>query len=46
MKPELANDPTIYPPEAVMKTLFARKPLPPEIQRLVHRMWTAFKSGR
>ncbi len=46
VRPELANDPTIYPPEAVMKTLFARKPLPPEIQRLVHRMWTAFKLGR
>ncbi len=46
MKPELANDPTIYPPEAVKKTLFALKPLPPEIQWLVHRMWTAFKSGR
>lgn len=29
-----------------MKTLFARKPLPLEIQRLVHRMWTAFKSGQ
>ncbi|WP_206600468.1 hypothetical protein [Chromobacterium sphagni] len=34
VKPEIASDPTIYPPESVMKTLFLLKPLPPDIMRL------------
>jgi putrescine transport system substrate-binding protein len=45
VKPELANDPTIYPPESVMKTLFPLKPLPVEILRLEHRLWAKLKSG-
>jgi putrescine transport system substrate-binding protein len=45
VKPEIANDPTIYPSEAVMKTLFPLKPLPVEILRLEHRLWAKLKSG-
>jgi putrescine transport system substrate-binding protein len=44
--PKIANDPAIYPPADVVKTLFLLKPLPPEIQRLQTRLWTEFKSGR
>ncbi|SCK28314.1 polyamine ABC transporter substrate-binding protein [Vogesella sp. LIG4] len=45
VKPELANDPSIYPSEAVMKTLFPLKPLPPDVMRLEHRLWTQLKTG-
>ncbi|RKP52498.1 polyamine ABC transporter substrate-binding protein [Trinickia fusca] len=44
--PTIANDPAVYPPADVVKTLFLLKPLPPEIQRLQTRLWTEFKSGR
>ena len=43
---DIANDPAVYPPPEVLKTLFLLKPLPPEIQRLQTRLWTEFKSGR
>lgn len=43
---DIANDPAVYPPADVVKTLFLLKPLPPEIQRLQTRLWTEFKSGR
>jgi putrescine transport system substrate-binding protein len=43
---DVANDPAVYPPQDVVKTLFLLKPLPPEIQRLQTRLWTEFKSGR
>lgn len=45
VRPEIANDPTIYPPESVMKTLFLLKPLSPEIQRIQNRLWTQLKTG-
>ena len=43
---DVADDPAVYPPPDVIKTLFLLKPLPPEIQRLQTRLWTEFKSGR
>ncbi|MEA3117305.1 MAG: putrescine transport system substrate-binding protein [Paraburkholderia sp.] len=46
VKPDIANDPAIYPPKEILATLFLLKPLPPEIQRLETRLWTEFKSGR
>jgi putrescine transport system substrate-binding protein len=46
VRPDVANDPAIYPSPEVIKTLFLLKPLPPEIQRLQTRLWTEFKSGR
>ncbi|AXE31425.1 polyamine ABC transporter substrate-binding protein [Chromobacterium phragmitis] len=45
VKPEIANDPTVYPPESVMKSLFLLKPLPPEIMRVQNRLWTQLKTG-
>jgi len=46
VKAELANDSTIYPSEAVMKTLFLLQPLPFDIKRLENRLWTQMKTGR
>ncbi|WJF89131.1 polyamine ABC transporter substrate-binding protein [Paraburkholderia bonniea] len=43
---DVANDPAVYPPPEVIKTLFLLKPLPPAIQRLQTRLWTELKSGR
>jgi len=45
VKPEIANDPTIYPPESIQKNLFLLKPLPAEILRLENRLWTQLKTG-
>lgn len=44
--PEVANNPMIYPPADVAKTLFVIKPQPLNIQRLQTRMWSELKSGR
>jgi len=46
VKAELANDSTIYPSEAMMKTLFLLQPLPFDIKRLENRLWTQMKTGR
>ncbi|WP_229708905.1 polyamine ABC transporter substrate-binding protein [Silvimonas iriomotensis] len=45
VKPEVANDPVVYPPPEVAKTLFLLKPLPAEIMRLENRLWAQYKSG-
>lgn len=44
--PEVANNPMIYPPAEVAKTLYVIKPQPLNIQRLQTRMWSELKSGR
>lgn len=41
---DVANDPAVYPPPDVIKTLFLLKPLPPDIQRLRNRLWMDFKA--
>ncbi len=41
----VANDPAVYPPPKVLKTLFALKPLPPAIIRLQTRLWLELKVG-
>ena len=43
--PEILNDPTVYPPEPVLNTLFLLKPLPAQIKRLEGRLWAHLKSG-
>jgi putrescine transport system substrate-binding protein len=42
---DVANDPAVYPPADVVKTLFLLKPLSPEILRLETRLWTELKTG-
>lgn len=44
--PDVANNPMIYPPADVAKTLFVIKPQPLAVQRLQTRMWSELKSGR
>ena len=44
VRPELLNDPSVYPPEPVLKTLFLLKPLPSAIKRLEGRLWAQLKS--
>ncbi|WP_371231643.1 polyamine ABC transporter substrate-binding protein [Pseudomonas sp. QE6] len=43
---EIRNDPGIYPPEDVMKKLYAFPDLPAKTQRLMTRSWTTIKSGK
>jgi putrescine transport system substrate-binding protein len=43
---DVADNPEIYPPPDVAKTLYVIKPQPPAIQRLQTRMWAELKSGR
>ncbi|HVK52299.1 MAG TPA: polyamine ABC transporter substrate-binding protein [Pseudoxanthomonas sp.] len=44
--PEIANDPTIYPPAEVDAKLFTFAVLPPEIDRQYTRIWTELKTGK
>lgn len=43
---EVADNPMIYPPADVSKTLFVIKAQPLPVQRLQTRMWNELKSGR
>lgn len=43
---EVVNDPGVYPPAKVVKTLFPLKSLSPEITRKITRLWTQFKTGK
>jgi putrescine transport system substrate-binding protein len=44
--PAIRNDPTVYPPPEVIKTLFLLRPISPETLRLQNRLWTQLKTGR
>ncbi len=46
VRKEVADNPMIYPPPDLAKTLFVIKPQPLAIQRLQTRMWAELKSGR
>lgn len=43
---EVAENPMIFPPPEVARTLYVIKPQPLAIQRLQTRMWAELKSGR
>jgi len=43
---DVANNPAIYPPLEVSKTLYVIQALPLDIQRLQTRLWAELKSGR
>ena len=43
---DVADNPMIYPPPEVAKTLYVIKPQPLSIMRLQTRMWAELKSGR
>lgn len=43
---EVIDDPAIYPTPAALESLYTTTPLPPQVQRVVTRLWTKVKSGR
>jgi len=45
VKPEVASNPTIFPPESVMKTMAAPDSLNNDLRRLMTRTFTTFKTG-
>jgi putrescine transport system substrate-binding protein len=45
VKPEIRDDPGIYPPEAVRRLLYIDTPAPRVYERLRTRLWTRCKSG-
>ncbi|MDK7178619.1 hypothetical protein QP445_14465, partial [Micrococcus luteus] len=46
VKPEIANDPMLYPPQEVRDTLFLMQPQSMELLRLQTRLWAELKAGR
>ena len=46
VKPELLDDPMVYPKPEVLATLFMQQPLPAAIKRLETRLWSQLKDGR
>ena len=46
VEPDIANNPGVYPPEAVRAKLVDPRSLPEAVQRQRVRAWTAIKSGR
>jgi putrescine transport system substrate-binding protein len=45
LEPSVRDDPGIYPPPAVMRTLVPERAKSMQFMRLLTRAWTAFKSG-
>jgi putrescine transport system substrate-binding protein len=45
VKPEIHDDPGIYPPEAVRRLLYIDQPAPRAYERLRTRLWSRCKSG-
>ena len=43
--PEILADPSIYPTEEALATLYSDKPYPAKAQRVLTRLWTQIKSG-
>jgi putrescine transport system substrate-binding protein len=46
IKPEVLNNPGVYPNEEVMKRLFTNTAYDERLQRTVTRLWTRVKTGR
>ncbi|GAB4550652.1 MAG: polyamine ABC transporter substrate-binding protein [Rhizobacter sp.] len=45
IKPEVANNPTVFPPEAEMKKMSAPDAIANDLRRLMTRTYTSFKTG-
>jgi putrescine transport system substrate-binding protein len=45
VRPELRNDPVVFPPAADVAGYFVFAPMEPSIQRLITRLWLEFKAG-
>ena len=46
VKPEILNNPGVYPDEATFKRLFTNTAYDERAQRIVTRLWTRVKTGR
>ncbi len=46
IEPAILNDPTVYPPPAVMAKLYTIQAHDQRTQRLMNRLWTRIKTGR
>jgi putrescine transport system substrate-binding protein len=46
VKPEIRNDPAVYPPQEVRRRFYVDLPAPPAYERARTRAWTGLKSGR
>jgi putrescine transport system substrate-binding protein len=46
VKPEIRDDPAVYPPEDVRRRLYVDVPAPQDYERARTRAWTRLKSGR
>jgi putrescine transport system substrate-binding protein len=44
--PEVANDPAVFPDEALRARFFTIGPVPQAAERARSRMWARFKAGR
>ncbi len=42
---DVIGDPAIYPDEETLENLYTTSPYPPQVQRVVTRLWTKIKSG-
>ncbi|ELT99374.1 hypothetical protein CAPTEDRAFT_95386, partial [Capitella teleta] len=45
VKPDIVNDPGVFPSEETMKKLFVFKELPSKLKRYITREWSRIKSG-
>ncbi|MGE0385871.1 MAG: polyamine ABC transporter substrate-binding protein [Gammaproteobacteria bacterium] len=45
IKPEILNDPAVFPPPEVLAKLYTIAPYPQEVQRVVTELWTKVKTG-
>jgi len=45
VKPEIANDPAVFPPESEMKKMAQPDALNNDIRRQMTRIYTSFKTG-
>lgn len=46
VKPEIVNDPRVYPTPEAQATLFSLAVIPPEVDRIFNRAWTTIKTGQ
>ncbi|WJF92070.1 polyamine ABC transporter substrate-binding protein [Paraburkholderia bonniea] len=43
--PALAQDPSLYPADEVLSRMSLMRPVPPEVHRLMNRLWAQLKTG-
>jgi putrescine transport system substrate-binding protein len=46
VRPELASDPTVFPPPEALQDYFTFAPIDADIMRMITKLWLDFKAGR